>query len=136
MYPHPLERVHKLPIVTKTHCHAAYSQGVAIAANVVPNKAAAHSTKKLPRITVARLLITVLLLKGNSTCAMKPTHQRLCGSASMHSWSGCLKAGHQIAEHRSGPLPAVIAELKLLHVVLKVLLRNVNVSPADRQLQP
>ena len=45
------------------------------------------------------------------------------------------EARHQIAENRSRPLPAVVAILKLLHVLLKVLLRNVNVRPADRQLQ-
>ena len=43
------------------------------------------------------------------------------------------------AAHRTsdpGPLPAVVAILKFLHVILKVLLGNVNVGPSDRQLQP
>ena len=46
-----------------------------------------------------------------------------------------LKARHQIVENPLGPLPPVVAILKLLHVLLKVLRRNVDVRPANRQLQ-
>ena len=46
-----------------------------------------------------------------------------------------LEVRHQIAENRLGPLPAIVAILKLFHVLLKVLRRHVNVGPANRQLQ-
>ena len=47
-----------------------------------------------------------------------------------------LEARHQIAENRRWPLPPIVAILKLLHVLLKVLPRHMNVRPANRQLQP
>ena len=47
-----------------------------------------------------------------------------------------LEARHQISEHRSRTLPPIVAILKLLHVLLKVLPGNVNVRPTDQQLQP
>ena len=47
-----------------------------------------------------------------------------------------LKAPPSDRRNRLGPLPAVVAVLKLLRVLLKVLPGNVNVRPADRKLEP
>ncbi len=41
-----------------------------------------------------------------------------------------------MTEHQFRALPPIVAILKLLHVLLKMLLRNMDVSPADRKLQP
>ena len=47
-----------------------------------------------------------------------------------------LKTCQQMIKHPLGILPPIVAVLKLLHVLLKVLRRNMDVRPADRKLEP
>jgi hypothetical protein len=42
----------------------------------------------------------------------------------------------KLVGHLLGPLPAVVAILKLPSVLLEVLPRNVDMGPADRVLEP
>lgn len=64
------------------------------------------------------------------------TRRRSHGSASTTPWTGRSKARHRLREHRPGTLPTVVSELERLRVILEALSGNVELGPADRELEP